>query len=79
MKHCKGCNSKDNCEKYTDIMRKIDVDKCVCKQCLIKGMCKDPCDDFIKLFAKYYDKAHLTRVWWIKKYTIKMEGRNENE
>ena len=71
MENCEGCNSKDNCERYTDIMRTIDVEECPCIECLIKGMCKDPCDDFIKLFEKYYEKAYLARVWWIKKYDIK--------
>lgn len=73
MEHCKGCKSKDNCEKYIDMMKEVDIGKCVCRECLIKGICKDPCDNFINLFKKCYKKAYLTRVWWIKKHDF-----NEN-
>lgn len=66
--NCRGCRSEPNCKRYTDIMSKIDIDECVCRECLIKGMCSEPCNDFIKLFEKYYEKQHLIRVWWIKKY-----------
>jgi hypothetical protein len=74
MKHCKGCRSEVNCKKYTDIMKKIDIDKCACATCLIKVVCNDPCDDFINLFKKYYEKdgkGYLTLVWCIKKYEYK--------
>jgi hypothetical protein len=73
MEHCKGCKSKDNCEKYIDIIK--DIGKCVCRKCLIKGICKDPCDDFINLFKNYYrGKRYLTHVWWIKKYELKVQS-----
>jgi len=74
IENCKGCKSKDNCEKYIDVMKEVDISKCVCRKCLIKGMCRDPCDDFINLFKKYYEKnrrGYLAYVWWIKKYEYK--------
>ena len=75
MTECRGCRSEDNCKHYVNIMKKIDVDKCACIECLIKGMCNEPCDDFINLFKKHYadnsGKGYLARVWWIKKYDYK--------
>ncbi len=77
MKHiCKGCRSEPSCKKYVYAMKKIHINKCVCRICLIKGVCSDPCDDFTNLFKNYYEGKYLTYIWWIKKYRKDMEGKN---
>ncbi len=71
MTNCKGCFSERNCEKYISKTDVIDLNKCPCGACLIKVVCKDPCEDFFNFYKGYYKDQYLTRVWWIKKYEYK--------
>ncbi len=57
--NCKGCHNKGSCERYEGIVREIDISKCPCIECLIKGVCSEPCEDFKELF-KFFS--------WVKKY-----------
>ena len=51
---CKGCNLKDR-ECVTNPIFKLQgiQYECPCQICLIKPMCKQPCDEF-KMYTKYY-------------------------
>lgn len=44
---CKGCLDYISGLCY-DMRRVSDLEQCPCKKCLIKSMCKEICDDFIK-------------------------------
>jgi len=37
----------------------IDLLNCPCKKCLIKGMCKDACDNFNKIYNNYQNKGRI--------------------
>lgn len=49
---CKGCVTYDQCKyliniypEYEQEMCKV-MSKCVCRDCLIKCMCRKPCENF---------------------------------
>ena len=51
---CKGCainrvcNHIYKCPKnLTEIRVNSEIYKCPCKTCLIKGICNEPCEDFV--------------------------------
>lgn len=45
---CKGCASKGNCTYYPAQFYGDGIDKCPCNKCLIKGICRDACEKYIK-------------------------------
>jgi len=68
IKGCKGCRSEVNCRKHTDIISRVDIAKCSCVTCLVKGVCNDPCENFKDFFKNYYEDSFLIHIWRIKTY-----------
>ncbi len=58
MDNCKGCEvfSTDGNDCIFRSFRCWSVKKCPCRECLIKMMCKDPCEPYVKQFGIQTDK-----------------------
>jgi hypothetical protein len=62
---CDGCLSKNTCIFLADHDRR-SADKCPCRICLIKGVCKKACIDYIIPWQKHgepYKSSHLNKQW----------------
>jgi len=46
--HCDGCTSSDTC-----VYLYVNIDGiCACSLCIIKSMCKDPCEEYIIIMSE---------------------------
>jgi len=44
MNSCYGCVDIESCA--LTVFGSVAIDECPCRNCLIKGICKNPCKDF---------------------------------
>jgi len=45
---CQGCLSAARVKCYYFIKGAASIVKCPCRKCLVKGICREACDDFEK-------------------------------
>ena len=43
---CKGCRTYIE-ERICEVNYKVGSEFCVCSTCLVKGMCTEPCEDWL--------------------------------
>lgn len=43
---CRGCYSKQNCTYYPRQFYGMGIDKCPCRNCLVKMTCNQPCEEY---------------------------------
>lgn len=63
-KECEGCrNFKSMCFDFvTD-----KIDRCPCKECLVKGLCHDYCDRYMLLYCEGFSNKETDALYkWIK-------------
>lgn len=62
---CDGCLSKNTCIFLADHDRR-NIGECPCRVCLVKGICKKACIDYIIPWQKQgepYKSSHLNKQW----------------
>lgn len=67
---CQGCLLKQSIPLYKCTIKE-DAIKCPCQLCMIKGICRNPCESFIEflldilkneILSKEYENGELTKV-----------------
>ena len=61
---CQGCEAHGMCSLQTK--GSVAINECPCQDCLIKGICKEPCEAMNKHYDATSSMPHKPKIFEIK-------------